>query len=81
MRLRKMESKIVINVESGEILGSIHDIEIDTNSFEINTIFVEEKSGVLERMIPWIFKSKSHKISVHKIESIGNDTILVRMGK
>lgn len=81
MKYSKLINKVVIDVESGEILGNIVDMEIDTISYHISEIQVVEKIGILERVLPWLFKSTKITIYIDCIDSIGTDAILVKLSK
>ena len=72
--LKKLE---VINLNDGKNLGNVCDVEMDLfqgcitalivpKPFDIKTIFQQETSKVIR--IPW-----------HRIERIGEDTILARV--
>ena len=70
----ELSGKEVINLCTGEKLGRICDIEINTNDRTVISIVIPGHGSVLgfgkatELIIPWC-----------KIECIGEDTILVRM--
>lgn len=70
----QLTQKDVINLCTGENLGCIHDIEINTNDQTVVSIVLPGKGGMLgigkqtEVVIPWC-----------KIECIGEDAILVRL--
>lgn len=70
----QLVEKDVINVCTGEKLGSICDIEINVKDCTVVSLIVPGQGGILgfgkatEIIIPWC-----------KIECIGEDTILVRL--
>ena len=70
----ELSGKEVINLCTGEKLGRICDIEINTNDRTVISIVIPGHGGVLgfgkatELIIPWC-----------KIECIGEDAILVRL--
>ena len=71
----ELAEKDVINLCTGENLGRICDLEIDTGNARVLCVIVPEQGGVWglgktnEIFIPW-----------QKIECIGEDAVLVRMG-
>ncbi len=81
MKYSKLINKVVINVDTGEILGHIADVDIDVRTYQVNEIQVLEKGGILERLLPWLFKSNQIKIYIGCIDSIGADAILVKLNK
>ncbi|MBR5880469.1 MAG: YlmC/YmxH family sporulation protein [Clostridia bacterium] len=70
----QLTQKEVINLCTGENLGCIHDLEINTAEQKVVSIVLPGKGGLLgigkqtEIVIPWC-----------KIECIGEDAILVRL--
>ncbi|NBK97322.1 MAG: hypothetical protein EOM50_04790 [Erysipelotrichia bacterium] len=81
MKLSKLMQKVVVNTVNGEMLGYVVDMEIDMNAYVIKYFIVEEKSGVIARFIPWIFKAKTMQVSVEHIHSIGSDVMLIESDK
>ena len=70
----QLTQKDVINLCTGENLGCVHDIEINTAEQRVVLLILPGRGGLLgigkatELVIPWC-----------KIECIGEDTILVRL--
>lgn len=77
MKYSDLCKKVVIHTSSGEMMGYISDITLDTKTFLIQTITIEDKGGVLGKILPILFKGKSYCIQTSEITSIGNDVILV----
>lgn len=72
-----MSNKIVINTNTGEMMGYISDMDVDMKTYCIKNITVEDKGGLLTKVLPWLFRGKIFNISTSQITSIGNDVILV----
>ncbi|MDQ0190982.1 YlmC/YmxH family sporulation protein [Alicyclobacillus cycloheptanicus] len=73
MRISDLQSKDVVNIGDGKRLGSIGDLEIDTDSGLIRALVVPGQGrffgmvgGGHDYVIPW-----------HQIVKIGSDVILV----
>ena len=70
----ELSEKDVINLCTGEKLGRIHDLEINTKDSMVTSVIVPGHNGTWglakasEIMIPW-----------RNIECIGEDTVLVRL--
>lgn len=77
MKFRKLGSKIVINTNTGEMMGYVVDLDIEMKTFQIKNLTIEDKGGILAKIVPWMFKGKVYTISTNQISSIGNDVILV----
>lgn len=81
MKLSKMQCKVVVDLMSGEMLGFISDVEFELRNYQIRYFDVEPKRRCVEKICPWLFKTRTIRIHVDQIESIGNDVILVRVRK
>lgn len=68
-----MREKEIINLKDGCRLGTVCDIEIDTNTGHLVNLVIYGKG----RLIPGKGKTKDIKIKWEEIEVIGDDTILV----
>jgi YlmC/YmxH family sporulation protein len=73
MRVSDLQSKDVVSVGDGKRLGSIGDLEIDTDSGLIRALIIPSQGkffgmvgGGQEYVVPW-----------HQIVKIGSDVILV----
>lgn len=73
-RIDELRNKQVVCVKNGAVLGTISDIEINTQTGEINAVIIYGKNhlfGIFGRendiIIPW-----------HDIEVIGSETVLVK---
>lgn len=78
MKLNILNSKIVVNMEDGKMLGYIKDLDIDLQSYTIKNLIVENKMGIVNRLFRCFLKDTSVVISTKEIISIGNDIILVK---
>ncbi len=73
MRLSDLQDKDVVDIESGDKIGSVIDAEIKGETGLITKLIVYEKRGFLDA-----FKMKDEQeISWDKIKKIGSDVILV----
>ena len=73
MLLSKFMSKDVVDVNTGEKLGKIRDIEVDLETGNINFLVVS-----LTLPVSNIFKKNKLQISFNDIEKIGEAVILVK---
>ena len=78
MKLNILNSKIIVNMEDGKMLGYIKDLDIDLQSYTIKNLIVEHKTGILNKVFRCFLKDTSVVISTKEIISIGNDIILVK---
>lgn len=75
MRLSDLESRDVINVVDGRVLGNVADVEIDIGDGRINAIIVPGPGRVMG-----LFGQKNeYRIPWGNIKKIGPDVILVEM--
>ena len=73
MKLKELINKDVISEQDGTKLGKIYDLELDTASGKILTIFVKEGIRIVD-----FFKSNNNlEIPWSKIIKIGSDVIIV----
>ncbi|MDF2698450.1 MAG: hypothetical protein K0Q49_6 [Haloplasmataceae bacterium] len=73
MLLSKIEEKYIVNVNDGQTIGSIVDLDIEPNSGQIFAIYIQQDGGVMN-----VFKKRNLiKITWEQIVKIGVDTILV----
>lgn len=73
MRLSDLQNKDVVDVNSGERIGSIIDVEISKDTGNIIKIIIYEKKGFIN-----ILKGDSEvEIKWNQIRKIGADVILV----
>lgn len=77
MFLSEIESKDVINVVDGKKVGCVIDLDIEINSGQIITMFIQPYSGLLS-----IFK-RDDRIIVpwDQIIKIGQDVIIVNLAR
>jgi YlmC/YmxH family sporulation protein len=75
IKISDLQAKDVVNIQDGQKLGQIHDVEIDLKMGQIKAIVVPAEnrlfgllSGGKEWVIPW-----------RQIVKIGTDVILVRL--
>lgn len=75
IKISELQAKDVVNIQDGQKLGQIHDVEIDLKMGQIKAIVVPAESrlfglfsGGREWIIPW-----------RQIVKIGTDVILVRL--
>ena len=73
MLLSKLESKYIINVIDGTTIGNIVDLEIEPNSGQIYSIYIQPYTGVFSLFR----KNNLIKITWDQIVKIGVDAILV----
>ena len=73
-RIDELRNKQVVSVKNGSVLGRIDDIEINTESGNVNSVIIFGKSHILgifgkenDIIIPW-----------SDIEVIGSETVLVK---
>lgn len=73
-RIDELRNKQVVCVKNGAVLGSVSDIEINTQNGTVNALIIYGKNhflGIFGRdndiIIPW-----------QDIEVIGNETVLVK---
>ncbi|MGB9867271.1 MAG: YlmC/YmxH family sporulation protein [Bacillota bacterium] len=75
MRLSDLESRDVINVIDGRVLGNVADVEIDLGEGRVSAIIVPGPGRVMG-----LFGQKSeYRIPWGNIKKIGPDVILVEM--
>ena len=73
MRLSDLQDKDVVDIESGDKIGSVIDVEIKKDTGLITKLIVYEKRGFLDA-----FKMKDEvEVPWEKIKKIGSDVILV----
>ena len=72
--LTDLKQKEVINIENGEKLGFIDDIEFEAESGTVAALVIMGRS----RMWGLLGKDEDIVLTVRDIELIGRDTILVR---
>lgn len=73
-RIDELRNKQVVSVKNGSVLGRIDDVEINTESGNINSVIIFGKNHILglfgkdnDIIIPW-----------SDIEVIGSETVLVK---
>lgn len=73
MRLSDLQNKDVVDVDSGQRIGSIIDVEISKDTGNIIKIIIYEKKGFINML-----KGDSEvEIKWNQIRKIGTDVILV----
>lgn len=73
--IRDLECLNVVNLCDGKILGTISDVEIDTNCGKIMAVSVSSGKGIFQGI------SETIRICWDQIKCIGEDTILVEYKK
>ena len=73
MLLNKFISKDVVNVNNGEKLGKIRDMEINLENGRIEYLIVS-----INQPISTLFKKNKIQINFNDIEKIGDSVILVK---
>ena len=73
MLLSKFISKDVVNVNNGERLGKIRDMEIDLENGKVDFLIVSSNLPVSN-----LFKKNKLQIEFKDIEKIGDSVILVK---
>lgn len=74
MRLSELQNKDIINVNDGEKIGRIIDINIDTNG-SLKSLIIEKYKFLIS-----MFSNKAEiEIKWNEIEKIGTDVILVKI--
>ena len=73
MRLSELQSKDVVDMNSGEKIGNVIDAEISSDTGNILRLIVYEKKG-LSKMLR---SSDEVSVSWHQIKKIGADVILM----
>ncbi len=81
MRLSKLSSKYVISIHDGEILGKIHDIEIDLNHFQVNAFCIKKKKGFFSELFSFSSKESSVVVNVQQVISVGTDVVILDYNK
>ncbi len=76
MRLSDLQSKDIVNMLDGRNIGNIIDIKIDERTGAILALVVEPN----KKMLSFMNRGVEEEISWQKIERIGEDVILVRLG-
>lgn len=77
MKYSELISKKVIAMNEGKELGSVHDLDMNSD-LTVTALIVGEKKRGIAMIIPWLFKETDEKIGVERITSIGTDVILVK---
>lgn len=73
MLLSEIESKDVVNVHDGSIIGQIVDLEIEPNSGQIYCVWIKSNCGGIN-----LFgKGEKYKLGWDQIIKIGEDVIIV----
>lgn len=72
MRLSDLQDKDVVDIISGERLGSIVDVEIANNTGTIEKIYIFNKKGFLNMV-----RGEENVILWKQIKKIGYDVILI----
>ena len=72
MRLSDLQNKDIVDVISGEKLGNISDIEVNSTNGLIEKIYIYNKRGFFS-----IMKTDENIIFWKQIKKIGEDVILI----
>lgn len=74
MKISTLSKKQVVSRSSGEMLGKIVDLELNTATYEVNAIIVKKRHKTI-----FSFFANEPKLifDVNRIESIGTDVILI----
>ena len=72
--LKELRSKEVINLNNGEKLGFVDDIEFESETGKVTALMIFGRSG----LFGFFGKEDDIILSCSDIELIGKDTILVR---
>ena len=72
MRLSELQDKDVVDIMSGEKLGSVIDAEISSTDGKIMKLFIFEKKGFFSGI-----KGEEKIIDWYNIKKIGSDVILI----
>ena len=75
-RIDELRNKQVVCLRSGEVLGYIADIEIDSQNGKINSLVIFGKP----RLFGFLGTKEDIVIPWEEIEIIGSETVLVKNG-
>ena len=75
-RIDELRNKQVVCLRSGEVLGYIGDIEIDSQNGKINSLVIFGKP----RLFGFLGTKEDIVIPWEEIEIIGSETVLVKNG-
>ncbi|GEO25094.1 MULTISPECIES: YlmC/YmxH family sporulation protein [Alicyclobacillus] len=73
MRISDLQSKDVVNVEDGKRLGTIGDLELDTDSGLVRSLVIPGQG----RFFGMVGSTQDYIIPWNQIVKIGSDVILV----
>lgn len=76
MRLSEIQNKDIINISTGENIGNIIDVIVDSTSGKINSFIIEKK-----KFSSLFLSNNESEISWEQINKIGEDVILVERFK
>lgn len=79
MRFSEICNKQVVNMKDGSIIGKVKDAEIIRGELCIESFFVVECAGIINRVLPWLFPMEEIEISISDIVHIGEDVIMVKL--
>lgn len=79
MRFSEICNKQVVNMKDGSIIGKVKDAEIIRGELCIESFFVVECAGFINRVLPWLFPMEEIEISISDIVHIGEDVIMVKL--
>lgn len=74
MRMSEIQHKDVVDVKSGKKIGNIIDIKIESEKGVIEGLILEETKGFFKN-------NDEYEIKYHQIIKIGEDVILIDLGK
>jgi len=79
MKYSVLQRKYVVNESTGEMIGYIADLELDSRSLCIECIIVKEPKGFLQRLRCLFINESRIVIPIDQILNIGKDVIIVKL--
>ena len=76
MRLSEIQHKDIINISTGENIGNIIDVNVDSETGKINSFILEKK-----KFTSFFSSNSETEIFWNQINKIGEDVILVESFK
>ena len=78
MKYSELKAMPVIDIDNGNRIGSVTDLEIDIMKNKVTALLVKEKQRGLGAVVSLFFPKELIMIPIEKLIRTGRDVILVR---